>query len=85
MSQIVQVQCDCCGTTCSEGRSMEVKIPIIMQHTNHESLTTMELDMCESCANKFVQLYYKIAKEHNRSGFMAIAVEEEEEETEDEK
>ena len=76
--------CDCCGT--DSGRFIKLKIPL-MQNLHGEPqplglpfdekgqsvcMAPRKVDVCETCANRFLRLYYKINRENNRSGIMVI-------------
>ena len=71
--KITTYKCDCCHKETSETDISKVSMPIVAIYEDGcQRLLVKEMDICIECANKFVQLYYKIANEHNYSGIKAI-------------
>ena len=68
------ISCDCCNRE-NIGYSLKVKMPIIA-HSDKPGVSVADMDLCNECANKFLQLYYKIAQEHNYSGLHGFYSEE---------
>ena len=74
--KIETYKCDCCRKETSETDISKVSMPIVViDEDGYQRLIVKKMDICIECANKFVQLYYKIANEHNHSGIKAIMME----------
>lgn len=74
--KIETYKCDCCRKEISETDISKVSMPIVaLNKDGYQRLMVKEMDFCIGCANKFVQLYYKISNEHNNSGIKAIMME----------
>ena len=72
------IKCDCCAKEVQN--AVKVKIPIIAKYDTEDRMITKKIDMCESCANRFCNLYYEIANENNYSGLIAFMMESEDSE-----
>ena len=64
--------CDCCGQ--ETDNPIVLRLPIIV-YDDSLCLTPHDMDICENCANAISREYYRIAREHSRTGIHAARVE----------
>lgn len=69
---ITKYKCDCCQKETVENDVVEVKIPLMCYGDDDAALIPGCIDICTDCANKFAELYYSIANEHNSTGLRGI-------------
>ena len=66
-------QCDACGEEFGvKGLTHKVKIPIKIQDADGVYLKAVKMELCRVCSDRISEEYYKICKEHKRSGLMGL-------------
>lgn len=67
--------CDCCQKEVTKDCIGKLHIPLFnLKEDGIKTLCVEELDICNECAQKFAELYYKIAEEHGSTGLRAFEV-----------
>lgn len=68
--------CDCCRKDIKKRIKLELPIMNTLV-SGQKAIMPKKMDICEDCANRFMDLYYEISRGNNSTGMIGIDVSDE--------